>query len=172
VLFCRLFIVIVALFPLNDILCVTGVVLSITIVFTLPSIWYFMFILVLTYCIFSSIKVISREDDIVIFIFQGMIQTFTYNIYNLKQISFVHINMAYTMKEFNFVLHIFMLLIFYLMAILFHLRSCMIILLFLFLSFAFIYIWIRSELVDFTCTITLWFATKLCLFHPHHLCAV
>jgi hypothetical protein len=60
----------------------------------------------------KSIKVISREDDIVIFIFQGMIQTFTYNIYNLKQISFVHINMAYTMKEFNFVLHIFMLLIF------------------------------------------------------------
>ena len=90
-----------SLFPLNGILCVTGVVLSITIVFTLPSKWYFMFVLVPTYCIFSSIKVISREDDIVIFIFQGMIQTFTYNIYNLKQISFVHINMAYTMKEFN-----------------------------------------------------------------------
>jgi hypothetical protein len=63
--------------------------------------------------------------------------------------------MAYTMKEFNFVLHIFMLLMFYLMAILFHLRSCMIILLFIFLSFAFIDIWIRSELVDFTCTIIL-----------------
>jgi hypothetical protein len=128
--------------------------------------------LVPMYCLFSSIKVISREDDIVIFIFQGMIQTCTYNIYNLKQKSFVHINMAYTMKEFNFVLHIFMLLMFYLMAILFHLRSCMIILLFIFLSFAFIDIWIRSELVDFTCTIILWFATKLCLFHPHHLCAV
>jgi len=145
VIFCLLRLLL--LFSLIVILCFMAVVLSFVYCNCFHSSLYMVFYvhLVPTYCLFSSIKVINREDDTVIFIFQGMIQTFTYNVYNFKQISFVHINIANTMKEFNFVLHIFMLLISYLMAILFHLRSCMIILLFLFLSFAFIYIWIRSE---------------------------